>query len=212
VIGAVCVLAVATAIAWPASRQPQPPLTRVLAVAVMPPSGPEAAGSGFVVGPGRVVTVAHLMESPANIEVGSARGPSRRARLLRLDRRSDLALLAVPGLRGSSLQTAAAGDKVRLLLLRDERAVTRPARVRRGIEAHVRAAPGARPQSRPALELATRIFAGDSGAPVVTAGGEVTGVLFARSRDHARTAYAVDAAALKALMRRPAKPRQRGRP
>jgi S1-C subfamily serine protease len=194
----------ATALAWPASRQALAPLTPVLTVTVTPASGPEATGSGFVAAPGRVVTVAHLLERPSRIEVRRPGGPRRRARLLRLNRHADLALLAVPGLRGSSLPTADAPDSVRLLLLRDGRGISRGARVQRAIDAHVRAAPGARPHWRPALELAARIAAGDSGAPVVNARREVVGVLFARSRDDARTAYAVDASAVEELLKQSA--------
>jgi S1-C subfamily serine protease len=208
-VGAVCVVAaLAAAIAWPTSREARAPLTRVLAVAATPRSGPVATGSGFVAGPGRVITVAHLLERGSRIIVRSAGRSARRARLLRLDRRIDLALLAVPGLSGSPLRTADAGDDVRLLLRRNERAVTRPARLRREIDAHVRATPRARPHRRPALELAARIAAGDSGAPVVSAGGEVSGVLFARARDRRSTAYAVDASALEELIKR----RDRERP
>ena len=208
-LGALCfVAALATAIAWPASRVARKPLTRVLAVAVTPRSGPVATGSGFVAGPGRVITVAHLLERRSKIMVRRPGRPARRARLLRLDRRADLALLAVPGVRGRAPRTAAAGDDIRLLLRRNERTVTRPARVRREIEAHVRAAQGARAHSRPALELAARVAAGDSGAPVVSTGGAVTGVLFARSRDSARTAYAVDATAAEEMIR----PRYQERP
>jgi S1-C subfamily serine protease len=196
-LAAVGVLSVlATALAWPAARPAEAPLTRVLTVTVRAPGAQEAVGSGFVAGPGRVVTVAHLLERGSSVAVRSPGGRARAARAWRIDRRNDLALLAVPGLRGRPLRTADAGDEVRLLLVRDGRAVTRVARVRRLIQAHVEAAPDARPRSRPALELAGRIAAGDSGAPVVSAGGEVAGVLFARSRDHARIAYAVDASAL----------------
>lgn len=118
-VGAVCLLAVlATALTWPASREARPPSTRVLSVAVKPPTGAEVVGSGFVVRPGRVVTVAHLLERRLRIVVRSPGGPARRAQLLRVDRRSDLALLAVPGLPGSSLRTAEAGEDVRLMLLR----------------------------------------------------------------------------------------------
>jgi S1-C subfamily serine protease len=199
---AVCVLAaLVTAVAWPTARRAEAPHTRVLTVAVTPPGGPEAVGSGFVAGPGRVVTVAHLLEPRSNVVVRSPGGRGRRARPLRIDRRNDLALLAVPGLGGRPLRTADAGDEVRLLLRRDGGAVTRVARVRRDIRAHVQAAPGAHLRSRPALELAARIAAGDSGAPAVSGGGEVAGVLFARSRDHARSAYAVDASAVEGLIR-----------
>jgi S1-C subfamily serine protease len=201
-LGAVCVLALpATALVWPASPQPQAPQTRVLAVAVTHPNGPDAMGSGFVAGPGRVVTVAHLLDHGSRITVRPPGRPARPARLMRLDRRADLALLAVRGLRGRPLRTTETGRDARLLVLRQGRAVTRTARVRRHIEAHVEAVSRARTHTRPALELAARIAAGDSGAPVVGPGGEVTGVLFARSRDHARTAYAVDATAVAELIR-----------
>jgi S1-C subfamily serine protease len=212
-VGAVCLLAVlATALTWPASREARPPSTRVLSVAVKPPTRAEVVGSGFVVRPGRVVTVAHLLERRLRIVVRSPGGPARRAQLLRVDRRGDLALLAVPGLPGSSLRTAEAGEDVRLMLLRGGQSMTRHARVRRAIEAHVRAAPGARPHTRPALELAARIAAGDSGAPVVTAGGGVAGVLFARSREDAHTAYAVDAKEVEALVKRRGRRRPRNGP
>jgi S1-C subfamily serine protease len=202
-LAAVSTVAVlATALAWPATRPAEEPLTRVLTVAVTPATGPDAVGSGFVAGPGRAVTVAHLLGRGASIAVRRPGGPVRPARPLRIDRRSDLALLAVPGLRGPPLQTADGSDEVRLLLLREGRAVTRAARVRRHVRAQVQAAPGARPRSRPALEVAARIAAGDSGAPVLSAGGEVAGVLFARSRDHAQVAYAVAASALAELIRR----------
>jgi hypothetical protein len=45
------------------------------------------------------------------------------------------------------------------------------------------------------------VAAGDSGAPLVTDSGRVAGVVFARSRTRASTAYAVDAAPLAALLR-----------
>lgn len=203
VLAAVCLLAVlATALAWPAPRGADPPRTRVLSVSIDPATGPESVGSGFVVGPGRAVTVAHLVDRRSRVDVRTPAGRARRGRLLRVDRRSDLALLAVPGLRGRRLQTAEAGDEVRLLLLREAGPLAMQARVRRTIDAHVRAGPGARPHTRPALELDARIAAGDSGAPVVAAGGEVAGVLFARSREHAGTAYAVDATAVERLVRR----------
>jgi S1-C subfamily serine protease len=200
--GVACLAVVATALAWPQARPAMPPITHVLAVSVKPPSGPTLVASGFVAGRGRAVTVAHLVERGSKIVVRRPGGRARRARLLRLDRRTDLALLAVPGLRGRPLRTAGAPEDVRLLVLRDQRAVRRPARVRRTVRAHVRAAPGARPHIRPALELAARIAPGDSGAPVVTAEGELAGALFARSREDPRTAYAVDASAVAALMRR----------
>jgi S1-C subfamily serine protease len=54
---------------------------------------------------------------------------------------------------------------------------------------------------RRALELRAAVAAGDSGAPVVTTSGRVAGVVFARSRTRAGSAYAVDASAVEALLR-----------
>jgi S1-C subfamily serine protease len=72
------------------------------------------------------------------------------------------------------------------------------AAIRRSVTAHV-TGPGTGPYVRPALELAAPVAIGDSGAPVVDAGGAVTGIVFARSNDHPGTAYAVDARALAAV-------------
>ena len=65
-------------------------------------------------------------------------------------------------------------------------------------------APGAaRAVARPALELSARIAPGDSGAAVVSDGGELAGVVFAASRNRSETAYAVDASAVTHLLKRP---------
>jgi S1-C subfamily serine protease len=160
-------------------------------------TGSERA-TGFTVAPGKVVTVAHAVEPGRPIRVRAGRAALRSARLLHIDRRADLALLAVPGLRGAALGTAAAGDedRVSVAVLRSGRVATIAAEVRRAIDARV-SAPGAGPAlRRPALELEARVRAGDSGAPVLTEDGDLAGVLFARSRNRPDTAYAVAAQAV----------------
>ena len=62
--------------------------------------------------------------------------------------------------------------------------------------------PGDPPRMRPGLELAAAIDPGDSGAPVLDGRGRLLGVLYARSRDRAGTAWAVDAAAARSLLAR----------
>jgi hypothetical protein len=116
--------------------------------------------------------------------------------VLRVDRRRDLALLAVPRLRGAAPGTAGNEGRVSVLVLRRGHVVTRVAAVRRAIDARVSAAGAGPVLRRPALELEARLVAGDSGAPVLTEDGEVAGVVFARSRGNRDTAYAVDAPAL----------------
>jgi len=136
------------------------------------------------------------------VRVQAGRGEPLPARVLRRDARTDLALLGVDGLGGRAIETTAtkAGASVRLRLLRDGGVATTAATVRRAIEAHVRAPGASRAVRRPALELDARPRAGDSGAPVL-ADGKLAGVLFARSREHAGTAYAVDARAVERLLR-----------
>jgi S1-C subfamily serine protease len=165
-----------------AAAPPRPP--QVVAVAVAQPVGPPDAATGFVAGDGLVMTVAHVLERGGVVTVDG-----RRATAVRVDRRLDLALLRVPGVRGAPDRTAAGGHDTSLL--------GRPAPLVRRISARV---DGAGP--RPALELRADVAAGESGAPVVTAAGRLAGIVFARSQDRAGVAYAVDASAVGALLSR----------
>jgi S1-C subfamily serine protease len=177
-------VAAAGAGAWPATpRGHDAPPGLVALVA-----GGEHA-TGFTAGGDRVVTVAHVLDAgrPPSVD-------GHRARVIRIDRAADLALLALPGLHAAPVRTGAGGPGgVRLL--------GRAARVRRAITATVRGAPGVPLARRPALEVAAAARPGDSGAPVVTADGRVVGVLFAASRERPDTAYAVDGSALAGLLR-----------
>ena len=157
------------------------------AVVAAPPRAPElvtvAVGPdramGFVAGDGVVVTVAHVLGE----EVITADG--RPATVARVDRRNDLALLRVPGVRGAASRFGGGGATTVL---------GRPAPIVRRIRVSVDGGP-----RRLALELRAQIVVGDSGAPVVTASGRVAGVVFARSRTRGDVAYAVDVSAVAAL-------------
>src|SRR5688572_2030743 len=138
------------------------------------------AATGFVVADGRVVTVAHAVGDGAVIVRGPG-GVSHRATVVRSDEELDLALLAVPGLEHDATPAALGG--ARLVVRRDGATATVPADVLRRIDARVRDAATEDVVERPALELAARIGAGDSGAPLIGADGQVAGVVFARSRE-----------------------------
>lgn len=155
-----------------------------------PPRGPDVVtvavgherARGFVAGDDRVVTVSHILAGPGAVTVDG-----RAATIVRLDRRNDLALLRVPGVEGDAPRLGGGDDGTRVL--------GRPAPVIRHVTARVdRGAP------RRALIVRAAVAQGDSGAPLVTDSGRVAGVLFARSRKRASTAYAVDAAPLAALL------------
>lgn len=179
------------------------PSTRAVLVALGTPERPGQVATGFAAGPGRVATVAHLFEAAdgTSVRVRDS-GHWLAARLLSRDRRADLALLEVPGLAAGRVRLGSADDGVvRLLVGARSEPSERPAEIRSAMVAHMQTPGRAGPLRRPALELAARVSAGDSGAAVVAGGGEVVGVVFARSRRRPDTAYAVDARALRGLLR-----------
>jgi S1-C subfamily serine protease len=171
------------------------PQVRVVRVSVPGAGLVPAVATGVAVRDGRVLTVAHVLAGgPAPTVLG------RRAAVLRIDRRADLALLAVPGLRAPTLRVGRATGTIGIRVLRDGHVRTLTGTVRRHVTARVRDAPGDPPQVRPGLELSVRVAPGDSGAPVLGADGHLLGVVFARTSDRPDTAWAVDAAAARVLL------------
>jgi hypothetical protein len=178
-------------------------------------SSGQGIATGFAVADRRVVTVAHVLDGPVTVA-------GRRVRVIRIDRRSDLALLSAPrvgvaapgvgvaapgvGAAAPDFAAAANGEHLRVVRLRGGRRSSLSVHVARSIVAHVRAPGAARALVRPSLELSVaepggHVVPGDSGAAVVTDSSEVAGVVFAASRNRAGTAYAVDASRLRRLLR-----------
>jgi len=116
--------------------------------------------TGAPVERGQVMTVAHVLDGARAVRVDG-----RAARVLRVDRRRDLAWLA------ADVDERRFGDG--LHVLREGRPVTLRARVLRRVTATIDG------RTRPALELDARVEPGDSGAPL-TRGGRVIGIVFAR--------------------------------
>jgi S1-C subfamily serine protease len=144
----------------------------VLALAVSPAHAPEVvtvrvghdAATGFVVGDGRVVTVAHVLGRDLTVD-------GRPARVLRRDDRLDLALLAADV---SGPRVRLGGDDPRVVRRAD-------------------ASVDGSGWKRPVLELRSEVEPGDSGAPVLTSSGRLVGVVFAKSRARPGRAWAIDA-------------------
>jgi hypothetical protein len=193
--------AVAAAVgAWtllPSGSAPAPAAPGIVPLRV---SSGHGIATGFAVADGRVVTVSHVLDGPVTVR-------GRRARVIRIDRRNDLALLSAPGVGAAAARLASAANDERLWVgrLRDGRPSVLSVHVRRSIAAHVRPPGARRAVVRPALELAVLrrggIAAGDSGAAVLTDSGELAGIVFAASRNRADTAYAIDASRLARLLR-----------
>lgn len=221
--GALLAAAAATlcvALAVGLSREPRAVLPRLVRVAV---AGEVA--TGYVDARGRIVTVAHVLGGGGLAQVWLVGGAHREARVERVDRADDLAILAGLGGRTPAAATpraaatpssaapprgtetarpaaqtsspiATAAAALRVLVAREGRARILPATLLRRIDATIWV-PGAGPAARrPALALAVSVAPGDSGAPVVDRDGTVVGVVFARSSRLPDTSYAVDLAAL----------------
>jgi S1-C subfamily serine protease len=175
----------------------------VFQVAVGSGLRPDEVATAFALGPGRLVTVAHVLGRRAPGATVRLQG-ARRATILAIDERDDLALLAVPGLRAARARLGTARGDVLVLVVRNGSVRALPAEVRRAIIARIRTPDGRRVVRRHALELRADVQPGDSGAPVVGRDGRVAGVVFAQSHVRPHTAYAVAVSALGSPRLRPA--------
>jgi S1-C subfamily serine protease len=152
-------------------------------------AGGEVA-TAFMIRSRRALTVAHVVQPGRPVVVAG-----RRARVLSVDRRLDVAVLSVPmPAHRPRVGAAHAGDRVTVRALGGPVAAT----VRRTITARLRGI-GGHVRVRRALELATAVTPGDSGAPVVDGRGRVVGVVFAQASDRAALAYALDARTLRSV-------------
>jgi len=153
-------------------------------------------GSGWVVSPGRVVTNAHVvagMDVP-RVRVGGT-GQAYRASVVAFDSKRDLAVLAVPGLRAPALALGSdlhpGGEAVVAGFPLDGPYRLSPARVRDSIAARGADIYGALGTVRSIYSLYTQIEPGNSGGPLLSPGGRVVGVVFAKSLDDDYTGYAL---------------------
>jgi len=153
-------------------------------------------GSGFVVGPQRVVTNAHVVAGVTAEHVRvQGTGRSYDARVIVFDPKRDLAVLSVPGLPAPALTQGSA-------LKRSDGAVVAgfpldgpyrldPARVRdllKATGADIYGNPGA---VREIYSLFAKVEPGNSGGPLLSPSGDVVGIVFAKSLDDNNTGYAL---------------------
>lgn len=160
-------------------------------------------GSGFVVDDGLVATNAHVVAGQEVTEVVTTNGDRSRAEVVAFDPDRDLAILRVDGLDRAPLPLGGAtvgdtgavfgypgGDPLRLAPFEvGERVTARGADIydQSGVE-------------RDVLVLASALRPGDSGAALVSPGGEVVGVAFAIAPDRSGVAYALSTAELLAVL------------
>lgn len=169
--------------------------TSVVQVATSSARCASSVGSGVVVGPGRVVTNAHVVAGSGRITVrGALGGGTRAAQLVYMDPSTDVAILAVPGLsapvpdwvadarRGTDAVVAGYPGGGGLTL--------REARVR----GQILVADDTGGGTREVYVFRGLVQPGNSGGALLDQQGSVIGLVFANAQDDERTGFALTAA------------------
>ncbi|MFF7204268.1 MULTISPECIES: MarP family serine protease [unclassified Streptomyces] len=154
-------------------------------------------GTGFVFGQRRVMTNAHVVggvDEPT-VQIGGE-GRLYDARVVLYDWERDIAVLDVPDLKAKPLQFADAdarsGDSAIVAGFPENGAYdVRSARVRGRINANGPDIYRRGTVHRDVYSLFTTVRQGNSGGPLLTPEGKVSGVIFARSLDDPNTGYAL---------------------
>jgi S1-C subfamily serine protease len=157
--------------------------------------GQNQSGSGFVVAPDRIVTNAHVVAGVPEPVVEAPNGQALDGRVVYFDPDDDLAVVAVLGLEVAPLDLSPALD------VGDDAVVdgypfggpfsTGPAEVLAVSTEQIADIYGTDTSSREVYSLAARVNPGNSGGPLLTTGGDVAGVVFARSATDDDLGYAM---------------------
>ncbi|MEO5634145.1 MarP family serine protease [Gaiella sp.] len=159
-------------------------------------------GSGWVAGPGLVVTNAHVVAGVNEPRVDRNDGDLLDARVVVFDKKNDIAVLRVPGLAARALRLAEAveGTPGGMLGYPANGPYTETAvRVGRVVKIVGRDAFGNFPTPRDVTTIRGTIRSGNSGGPVVDARGRVITTVFAQRAGRAG-GYGVPTAAVRAAL------------
>jgi S1-C subfamily serine protease len=177
-------------------QQVMPSVLKVTGLA--PDCRKSVEGTGFVYGPERVMTNAHVVAGvdEPKVTVGDRRLD---ATVVLFDPATDVAVLAVPGLQRPALsfraEPASTGaDALVLGYPQDGPFDVRPARVRGTLDARGEDIYGRRGVTREIYALRALVRQGNSGGPLVDPSGRVLGVIFAAAADDRNVGYALTAA------------------
>jgi S1-C subfamily serine protease len=154
-------------------------------------------GTGFVYAQERVMTNAHVVAGvdEPKVTVGE---DQLDATVVLYDPATDVAVLAVPGLRRAPLpfvngQVESGADAIVVGYPEDGPFDVRPARVRSTIDARGQDIYGRRQVTREVYALRALVRQGNSGGPLVDPRGRVLGVIFAAAADDPNVGYALTA-------------------
>jgi S1-C subfamily serine protease len=157
--------------------------------------GNEQEGSAFVVGPGMVATNAHVVAGESDTEVLVNGAPSK-ATVVLFDPSFDLAILRTRAQLGPVLHIdpdlVARGTQAAILGYPEDGPLTvNPAGVTQEITATGRDIYNSGQVTRGVYALDANVRPGNSGGPLMAAGGQVIGVVFSRSTVYNTVGYAL---------------------
>ncbi len=157
--------------------------------------GNEQEGSAFVVGPGLVATNAHVVAGESNTEV-VVNGSGYRATTVLFDPSFDMAVLRTRAPLGPVLSISAnlvgRGTQAAILGFPEDGPLTvGPAGVTAEITAIGRDIYNSGQVTRGVYSLNANVRPGNSGGPLVAAGGQVIGMVFSRSTVYNTVGYAL---------------------
>ena len=162
----------------------------------------QLSGSGFVIDSGYVLTNAHVVAGTDRVGVRiKGKGTYRSGKVVYFDSSKDIAVIKVEHLDTPVLNVATVqkrGEDSVVAGFPGGGALTLvPARVRTVTQSHGTDIYGAQEVHREIYALRTDVRAGDSGAPLLTANGQVAGMVFAVSANDPTTGYALTANEIK---------------
>jgi len=153
-------------------------------------------GTGFLVGPERVITNAHVVAGVDEPYVSfDGADNSYLGRVVAIDRDTDAAVIYVPGLVGKPLSfigPVEINDTSFIAGFPGGRAMTvSTAVVAANFPANGKDIDGQKDVVREVIVFGGKVSAGNSGGPLLSADGQVFGVIFAADAIHANTGYAL---------------------
>ncbi|MDQ4503818.1 MarP family serine protease [Sinomonas sp. ASV322] len=177
----------------PALRAASKSIVRITGTAFQ--CGQNQTGSGFVVAPGRVLTNAHVVAGVPEPVVEMQNAGARTAHVVYFDGVHDLAVLAVGGLSLPSLNlagnsppgTSAAFGGYPL----GGPFTMRPAAIQGTTTVLAPDIYGANATPKTVYQISGQVQQGNSGGPLLTLDGAVTGVVFAKSENTDGVGYAI---------------------
>lgn len=168
--------------------------------------GVQSRGSGFVFDPGLVLTNAHVVAGVDRVRV-DGNGETQRAKVVFFDPRLDLAVLALPtddapALPWSGSLPESGQDAVVLGYPDGGGLQASSARVRGTLVARGNDINGRSGVEREVIAFRGALRPGSSGSPLLSAEGEVLGMVFGRGLGEQETGYAITGEQLRSVLKR----------